>query len=144
MMDLVLDTNIVISGLITPNGTISRLVIRDLPGSRLLCPDFLIEEVFSNFSKIKKFTRLQDDELYSMIFRFFKRIEFIDHHLIEFRYQKHAFDLVKSIDKKDLLFVALSIQTGYPLWTGDKKLLNGLKERGFKNIISTDQLLDQF
>jgi predicted nucleic acid-binding protein len=51
--------------------------------------------------------------------------------------------LVKDIDKKDLLFVALSIQTGFMLWTGDKKLMEGLKKKGFDLTIGTKQLLKQ-
>jgi predicted nucleic acid-binding protein len=46
-MDLVLDSNIVISGLITPNGTISKLILKDLNRSKLICPDFLFEEVIN-------------------------------------------------------------------------------------------------
>jgi len=52
-----------------------------------------------------------------------------------------AYELVKKVDKKDLLFVALSLQTGYPLWTGDKKLIAGLKENGFHNTIETSEIL---
>jgi predicted nucleic acid-binding protein len=37
-MNLVLDSNIFISGLITPNGTISKLILRDLKDSILICP----------------------------------------------------------------------------------------------------------
>ena len=139
-MDLILDSNIVISGLITPNGTISKLILKDLKSSRLICPDFLFEEVISKFEKIKKITKLEDGQLKEMIFRFIKSIDFIDNDLIEFKYQKQAYNLVKDIDKKDLLFVALSLQTGYKLWTGDKKLLIGLSEKGFTKIINTRQL----
>lgn len=78
-MDLVIDSNIVISGLISPNRTISKLIFKDL---------------------------------------------------------------VKDIDKKDMLFVALSIQMDLKLWTGDKKLIQGLRAKGYKNVIETKELLD--
>lgn len=142
-MDLVVDSNIIISGLITPNRTISKLILNDLSNGSLVCPAFLFEEVISKFNKIKKITKLGDEQLNKLIFRLFKRIDFIDNDLIEFKHQKKAYDLVKDIDKKDLLFVALSLQTGYKLWTGDKKLLFGLSEKGFKNIIDTRQVLEQ-
>lgn len=51
--------------------------------------------------------------------------------------------MVKDIAKKDLLFIALSIQTGFNLWTGDKKLMEGLKKKGFDFTIDTKQLLKQ-
>jgi predicted nucleic acid-binding protein len=66
-MNLVLDSNIFISGLITPNGTISKLILRDLKGT-LIC---------------------------------------------------------------------------FKLWTGDKKLSEGLKRKGLNLTIDTRQLLRQ-
>lgn len=55
-MNLVLDSNIIISGLITPNRTISKLILRDLEKSKMICPDFLFEEIISKFDKIRKVT----------------------------------------------------------------------------------------
>lgn len=142
-MNLVLDSNIFISGLITPDGTISKLILRDLKDSTLICPEFLLDEVLSKLEKIKGITKLNDNQIDELVFRFIKRIDFIDNDLIEFKYQKQAYDMVKDIDKKDLLFIALSIQTGYKLWTGDKKLMEGLKKKGFDFTIDTKQLLQQ-
>jgi predicted nucleic acid-binding protein len=142
-MNLVLDSNIFISGLITPDGTISKLILRDLKESTLICPEFLLDEVLSKLEKIKGITKLNDNQIDELVFRFIKRIDFIDNDLIEFKYQKQAYDLVKDIDKKDLLFIALSIQTGFKLWTGDKKLMEGLKKKGFDLTIDTKQLLQQ-
>jgi predicted nucleic acid-binding protein len=143
-MNLVVDSNIVISGLITPNGTISKLIINNLAHSRLICPQFLFDELISKFDKIKKITNLTDEQLKEIVFRFVKRIDFIENELIDVRFQKEAYELVKDIDKKDLLFIALSLKTGFKLWTGDKKLMSGLAIKGFNNIISTQQLLEQF
>jgi predicted nucleic acid-binding protein len=142
-MNLVLDSNIFISGLITPDGTISKLILRDLKDSSLVCPEFLLDEVISKLEKIKGITKLNDNQIDELVFRFIKRIDFIDNDLIGFKYQKQAYDMVKDIDKKDLLFIALSIQTGFKLWTGDKKLMEGLKKKGFDLTIDTKQLLQQ-
>lgn len=142
-MDLVVDTNIVISGLITPNGTISKLILKDLVGSKLICPDFLFDEIVSKFDKIKQLTSLDGEQIMEMVFRLVKRIDFINNDLIDNKYQQLSYQLVKDIDKKDLLFVALSLQTGYKLWTGDKKLMDGLRLKGFNNFIDRKQLIDQ-
>ncbi|MCK4662284.1 MAG: hypothetical protein KAT68_05425 [Bacteroidales bacterium] len=61
--------------------------------------------------------------------------------MITFKNQKRAYQLVQDIDKKDLLFVALSLQTGYDIWTGDLKLINGLRQKGFLNVLSTNDLV---
>lgn len=141
-MDLVLDSNILISGLITPNGTISKLILKDLDKSKLICPEFLFQELINKFEKIKKITKLKAYQLNEMIYRFIKKIDFIDNDLIDFTFQKQAYNLVKDVDKKDLLFVALSLQTEYKLWTGDKKLINGLRKKGFLHVIDTMELLE--
>jgi predicted nucleic acid-binding protein len=142
-MNLVVDTNIVISALITPDGTISRLLLRDLKDSQLVSPHFLFDEIISKYEKILKLTKLTDEGLKELFYVLIKRIDFIDNDLISYENQLKAYEIVKSIDKKDLLFVALSIQTGFTLWSGDLKLVNGLKTIGFDNVFETRELIDR-
>ena len=40
-----------------------------------------------------------------------------------------AFDLCKNIDEKDTIYVALTLELRGGLWTGDKKLINGLEKK---------------
>jgi len=91
-MNLVLDSNIIISGLITPNGTISKLILNNLANSKLICPQFLFDELISKFDKIKNITKLNDDQLKELVFRFVKRIDFIENDLIDFKFQKQAYE----------------------------------------------------
>jgi len=37
--------------------------------------------------------------------------------------------LTKNVDEFDTPFVALSLELASPLWTGDKKLIKGLKQK---------------
>jgi predicted nucleic acid-binding protein len=46
-------------------------------------------------------------------------------------YPEKAYDLCKDVDIKDTPFIALSIELKRPLWTGDKKLKEGLRSKGF-------------
>jgi predicted nucleic acid-binding protein len=41
----------------------------------------------------------------------------------------------------DLPFVALTVYLEGLLWTGDFKLLNGLRAKGFTNCITTEELI---
>jgi predicted nucleic acid-binding protein len=41
----------------------------------------------------------------------------------------------------DITFVALSLFLDIKLWTGDKLLISGLTKKGFKNIITTQEIL---
>jgi predicted nucleic acid-binding protein len=142
-MNLVVDTNIVISALITPKGTISRLLFQDLAGSQLISPHFLFDEIISKYDKIQKITRLSDEDLKELFYLLIKHIDFIDNDLISNENQKKAFEIVEVIDKKDLLFVALSIQTGFSLWSGDLKLINGLKAKGFTSVLKTREIIER-
>jgi predicted nucleic acid-binding protein len=142
-MNLVVDTNIIISALITPEGTISRLLLQDLADSQLISPHFLFDEIISKYDKIQSITRLSDEDLKELFYLLIKHIDFIDNDLISFENQKKAFTLVSDIDKKDLLFVALSIQTGFSLWSGDLKLVKGLKTRGFASVLETKEIVER-
>lgn len=142
-MNLVVDTNIVISALITPQGSISKLLFQDLLDSQLISPYFLFDEVIEKFEKIQKITGHTDEDLKELFYLLIKHIDFIENDLISNEYQKQAYSIVKEIDKKDLLFVALSIQTGFTLWSGDLKLLKGLRATGFTNVIETKQIIER-
>jgi predicted nucleic acid-binding protein len=48
--------------------------------------------------------------------------------------------LVADIDPKDTVYLAYSKQFRCKIWSGDKKLIVGLKKKGFKNFISTEEL----
>ncbi len=141
-MNLVVDTNIIISALITPRGTISKLLFQDLAGSQLISPYFLFEEIINNFEKILRLTKHLDEDLKELFYICIKHIDFIDNDLITIENQIKAYELVKNIDKKDLLFVARSIQTGFTLWSGDLKLVHGLRNIGFTNTIQTKEIIE--
>ena len=46
---------------------------------------------------------------------------------------KKGYDLCKDVDEKDIPFVAITIELGGLLWTGDKKLRKGLEAKGFNS-----------
>ncbi len=49
---------------------------------------------------------------------------------------------LKNIDLNDAPFLALANEMNAKLWTGDKKLANGLVKGGFKDILKTEDLWD--
>jgi len=140
-VNLVVDTNIVISTLITPKSNLAKIIFQDLAKSKLIAPYFMFEEILNKYEKIQAISKITDNELKELIYLLFKRIDFIDNKLISFQNQKDAYNLVHDIDPKDLLFIALSIQTGYSIWTGDLKLHKGLRSKGFNQIITTKELV---
>ena len=47
--------------------------------------------------------------------------------------RQHGYDLCKDIDVHDIPFLSLALELNLPLWTGDKKLKNGLLGKGYYN-----------
>lgn len=60
-------------------------------------------------------------------------IEFVPEIIISETSLKFAFELCEDIDIKDMIFVAVTIEYSGQLWTGDKKLIEGLKKKGFND-----------
>lgn len=71
----------------------------------------------------------------------YKHIDFLSESTIPFEFWKGAAHLVRGIDMDDIPFVALSLFSYVKLWTGDKVLTAGLIEKGFKNIITTQEMV---
>ena len=55
---------------------------------------------------------------------------------------ENAENFTQQIDMDDTIFIAFALALNSLLWTGDRKLLNGVKRKGFTNIISTKELKD--
>jgi len=51
-----------------------------------------------------------------------------------------ADSLVSDIDSKDIVYIAYTKQFDCKLWTGDKKLINGLIRKNYNNILTTENL----
>ena len=49
--------------------------------------------------------------------------------------------MMEGIDFDDTDFVALTKYLKGKLWTGDKTLRDGLRDRGFKNVLTTFEIL---
>jgi predicted nucleic acid-binding protein len=71
-----------------------------------------------------------------------KDILFISEEQINHQFWEEAHTFVHDIDIKDIQYVAYAKQFRCKIWSGDKKLFNGLKAKGFNNIITTDDLFE--
>ena len=74
--------------------------------------------------------------------RIFAEITFINTLLIPRSILLEAETLVADIDPDDTEHVALNLHLQGFIWSGDKKLRQGLKQKGISWILNTDELLE--
>jgi predicted nucleic acid-binding protein len=143
-MKVVVDTNIVFSAIVKASGTVAKAFFSVPSFAKYYAPDFLIEELQIHKRKLLKVSGLSEVNYEKAKTSVFASINFIDVASIPEIYSEEAVSLTKDIDFKDFQFVALAIFLDAVLWTGDKKLYNGLRRRGFKSVMSTQQIYSTF
>ncbi len=137
---LIVDTNIVISALISPNQGIAS-ILKNKSYLKFIAPIYLEKEVFIHWNKVLQYTKLNEIELFEEWMFYKKNIEFIEGKEISDDIKLKAYTMVKDIDIKDQPFIATHLATGFPIWSSDKKLVNQLRAKGFRNIfITTEEL----
>jgi len=139
-VNLVVDTNIVFSTLLNPKSPIGEILMNVQDEFTFFAPELLLKEIEKYSAKIEKYTRLNGKELSTLKTLITNSIVFVSEDLISEKSWEKAYSLVKEIDEYDTPFVALSIEIAAPLWTGDKKLLNGLISTNNSLAISTEKL----
>ncbi len=139
-MKIIVDTNIVFSGILNSNSQIGKILINSNKHFEFYSCDFLNVEIQKHQEKLLKLTKLSREELNELEMLVTSNIKFLNEGLIPKRDFMEALDLLEGIDIKDTPFVALTNYLKGTLWTGDKVLLNGLKAKNFKNVIATSDL----
>ena len=101
-------------------------------------PKFGFVEIFKHKEKICSVSKHSQDETLEILYELMRHIEFFDENSISTSTLKAAWKLVKDVDPKDMLFVALTLELDCLLWTGDTKLRLGLKDKGFDSFFIPD------
>lgn len=139
---IVVDTNIIFSGLLNTDGTIGDLLFNSDGVFEFYSSDYMRYEIEKHWDKLKRISKLSDEELEESRFKIFAKINFINEALIPEKTWLAAERIVDDIDIDDSDFIALTKHLKGFLWTGDKDLYNGLKAKNFKRIYNTTELID--
>jgi predicted nucleic acid-binding protein len=75
------------------------------------------------------------------MYQIIKRVKFINEDSIPVEIFNKAFLLTNDIDEKDTIFIAMADFLDCKLWSGDLKLMNGLRKKEYINILKTDELI---
>jgi predicted nucleic acid-binding protein len=128
---VVVDTNLIFSALIPKASKIREIIFES--NLNFYSPNFLITEIYKHKNKLLKCSKLTESDFYIYFNGIIERIKFVPTDFIGKESRQKAYDLCKDIDLKDTPFIALSIDLGIPLWTGDHKLKDGLRLKGYNN-----------
>lgn len=139
-MRLIVDANIVFSGILNTNGKIGDLLINSKQYYSFIAPVFLRIEIRNHYAKLVKISGLDLEQILEAEFQIYKDIQFISEEQIKFAHWISAETLVADIDPKDTHYIAYSKHFRCKIWSGDKMLIKGLEKKGFKNFISTNEL----
>ena len=140
MTGLVVDTNIVFSTL-QKEGMTRKLFF--LLGMEFYAPNFLMVEIIKYKEKIVSLSPMNESEFISVVSKVFNKINFVNETLISAENRRKAYEMCKDIDEEDTPFVALALELDIPLWSGDKKLAKGLKDKKFDKILTNHDLLQE-
>jgi putative PIN family toxin of toxin-antitoxin system len=137
---IVVDTNIVFSGLLTPNGKISDLLMNSDNKFEFYSPQSILEELDRHHNKLCSISKLQTTEINFLKRLILKKINIIDLEIVSIENWHRAIELTNNIDEFDAPFIALSLELDASLWTGDKKLINGLSSLGINWVLNTSDV----
>jgi len=140
-MRVVVDANIVFSGILKTNGNIGDLLINSSRVFNFIAPEFLRIEIQNHYPKLVAISKLSLEQIIETENQICKYISFISEKQIYPENWFFAYNLVNDIDSKDIVYIAYTQQFNSNLWTGDKRLTKGLLLKGYKNILTTDNLL---
>ena len=141
-MRIVVDSIIVFSAILNTKSKMGQLLI---DGSRYInfySIGLLKSEILEHRDKILKHSTYSLDEFEEIYKLIISRIVFLDDILLTDNDLRKATELVSDIDVDDILFIALSEHLMTDLWTGDRKLIKGLKKKGYQRLITTDELYE--
>lgn len=144
MMRIVVDTNIAFSTFLNVNSRIAQILLNGAKYYDFYAPEYITNELIEHKDRIKTIGKLNEErfvELYGLILR---TIRPLNHSIIPTDFYKSALELCQDIDIDDTPFVATNNFVRGRLWTGDVKLITRLKNKGYKRIITTDELFTDF
>lgn len=126
--------------MITPGGVTGELMLFTWPRLELFAPEHLRVELSRYREKAAKAARVSMDEIVELEGIVLGRITVVPHAIVPAATWERAYDLVKHVDADDDQFVALALHLNCPLWTGDGKLVRGLRRKGFELLVTNDDL----
>ena len=129
MRPVVVDTNILFSALLKETSPFTAEILGS--DRRFVVNELVLMELFRHKEKIVRLSGLQDQDVVHLYYELIRALDLFKESLLSPKARREAYRLCKDVDETDSPHVAIAIEIGGLLWTGDKQLRRGLEEKGF-------------
>ena len=127
--------------MLNTDSKIAQILINgDLDSYEFYAPKYVRTEIFQHKEKLEKIANINSEEFLEIYELVLKNVILLDHSILPEKHLENAIRFCKDIDIDDAIFVGFSEYLDCQLWTGDKKLIKGLKAKNYNRAILTDQL----
>ena len=133
-MNIVVDTNIIMSALIKESTT-RKLILKS--EHKLLLPALVIDELREHKEEILQKSGLNEQEYDRLTSILLKYVEIVPTEEV-LPYKEEAIQIIGSIDEKDALFIATALAFNATVWSDDKHF----KEQNAVKAVTTRELID--
>lgn len=140
-MKLVVDTNIVFSALLKIEGRLGNLLLKNNV-FEFCTTERLNIEIEKHRERVITHSKMSLKEFELSKESIYDNINFYYEKIIPFEVWYESLRLVRDTDINDISFVALTEFLDAKLWTGDKKLIDGLRAKGYDKCLTTDEVYD--
>jgi predicted nucleic acid-binding protein len=142
-MNIVVDTNILISILMKPDGVTYDLFQQLHATNELYISSYSLTEITRHTKRLLKSSKLSIEEFENLKAIYLQKTTIISAHFVPEEVQLEAYKLVHDIDEYDMIFVATILFVNGVLWTGDDVLYKGLKAKKFTAILNSKDVKQQ-
>ena len=139
-MKIVVDTNVIFSAILNSSGKIGQILMYGRPRFTFYAPQLVKLEIRRHQEKILALGGYSLSDFEDIRDEVFGCITFVSEEQIPFHLWQEAVPIVRAVDMDDIAFVVLSNYLDANLWTGDKKLLEGVSKMGFAKGMSTEEI----
>ena len=140
MKRFIIDANILFSIFISGKEEYFELVGK----VKFLTPVYALEELQKHQETILSKTKIDSGNFNDFTLRILNRVLVVPNFLVTNQSYLQAYNWCKDIDLDDIAYVALSIEFNTCFVTRDMVLYDGLKQKGFLNIMSWEEFLREY
>lgn len=126
---IIVDTSIIFSVMLRGQSRLAEVLLQS--DHRLFVCEYVFVELFKHKERIIQAAHLSEDDVLHLLHIIMRRVDIFKEDLIRPENRQKAAILCADVDENDTAHVALTLELDGLLWTGDKKLMNGLARKGF-------------